>query len=327
MTQFRLLQTAGFLCAALGLFGASAAAQEDLDRAAAIVIGGGQPFGLYFPEAGAICHLYARTDGADRCLVDSFAGSVDALAALRTGRVDFALVQSDWQQHAVKGTSRFRANGPDKGLRSVFSLHGEALTLVARSDIGISVLDDLAGKNVDLGPKESYAAKFMEAVLKLEGLDRDELAEVSNLPTSVSMTRLCEGSIDAAAILSSHPNLHLIGALRRCDLKLIPLSGSAIDELLHAGRGLSEITIPAGTYRGQNSDVPTFGIRSTLVTRDTQPADVVSAIVTSTLDGLSWLRSRHPSLTPLDSRQMTVQGLAAPLHEGAARVYRERGLR
>ena len=103
----RVLRIVGVIGAALGLFSADVAAQEDIERAAAIVIGGGRPFGLYYPEAGAICHLFTRAEGADRCLVDSFENSVDALSALRDGHVDFALVQSDWQQHAVKGTSLF----------------------------------------------------------------------------------------------------------------------------------------------------------------------------------------------------------------------------
>ena len=89
----------------------------------------------------------------------------------------------------------------------------------------------------------------------------------------------------------------------------------------------SSINIPAGLYRGQGAEIRTFGLRATLVTRDIQPEDVVAKIAASTMDGLPWLRGRHPAFTPLDPKTMAVSGLSAPLHEGAAGVFREKGLR
>ncbi len=302
-------------------------AQDALDRASAIVVGGGQPFGLYYPAAGAVCYLYGRGGASGRCLVDTFADSGEALQALSDGRVDFAVVQSDWQQHAVKGTSRFRADGPDEGLRAVFSLHGEAVTLVARRESAIRSVTDLLDKQVDFGPEETYRNLFMDMILAAEGLDEEDLAGSSGLSLAAGLAKLCEGTLDAVSIVAAHPNGALAEAMARCDLELVPLTGPAIDKLLRAGRGLSAITIPAGLYRGQDQDVRTFGLRATLVTRDVQPKDVVGRIATSTMEGLSWLRGRHPAFTPLDPKTMAVSGLSAPLHDGAAEVFREKGLR
>jgi len=316
---------AGFALA-LSLF-TSGSAQDALDRASAVVVGGGQPFGLYFPAAGAVCYLYSRSSASGRCLVDTFADSGEALQALADGRVDFAVVQSDWQQHAVKGTSRFRADGPDEGLRAVFSLHGEAVTLVARRTAGIKTIADLRGKQVDLGPDETYRSLFMDMILAAEGMERDDLAGSSGLSLAAGLAKLCEGTLDAVSVVAAHPNGVLAEALARCDLEIVPLTGPAIDKLLRAGRGLSAITIPADLYRGQGREIRTFGLRATLVTRDTQPEDVVARIASSTMEGLSWLRGRHPAFTPLDPKTMAVSGLSAPLHDGAAGVYREKGLR
>jgi len=306
---------------------AAVPAQDALDRASAVVVGGGQPFGLYYPAAGAVCYLYSRAATSGRCLVDTFGDSGEALQALSEGRVDFAVVQSDWQQHAVKGTSRFRADGPDEGLRAVFSLHGEAVTLVVRRAAGIRSVTDLLEKQVDFGPDETYRSLFMDMILAAEGLDRDDLAGSSGLSLAAGLAKLCEGTLDAVSIVAAHPNGVLAEAMARCDLEIVPLTGPAIDKLLRAGRGLSAITIPAGLYRGQDREIRTFGLRATLVTRDAQPKDVVARIAASSMEGLSWLRGRHPAFAPLDPKTMAVSGLSAPLHDGAAEVYREKGLR
>lgn len=307
--------------------GAAVPAQDALDRASAIVVGGGQPFGLYYPAAGAVCYLYGRTGTTSRCLVDTYADSGEALQALSDGSVDFAVVQSDWQQHAVKGTSRFRADGPDQGLRAVFSLHGEAVTLVVRRAAGIRAVPDLMDKQVDFGPDETYRSLFMDMILAAEGLERDDLAGSSGLSLAAGLAKLCEGTLDAVSIVAAHANGAVAEAMARCDLEILALTGPAIDKLLRAGRGLSAITIPAGLYQGQDREVRTFGLRATLVTRDSQPKDVVARIATSTMEGLSWLRGRHPAFASLEPKTMAVSGLSAPLHEGAAEVYREKGLR
>ncbi len=306
---------------------ASAFAQDTLNRASAVVIGGGQPFGLYYPAAGAVCYLFSRGGGTGRCLVDTFADSGEALQALADGQVDFAVVQSDWQQHAVKGTSRFRADGPDEGLRAVFSLHGEAVTLVVRRDAGIRTVADLAGKQVDFGPEETYRSLFMEMILAAEGMDRDDLGSSSGLSLAAGLAKLCEGTLDAVSMVAAHPNGALAEAMARCDLAIVSMVGPSIDKLLRAGRGLSAITIPAGLYRGQGGEVRTFGLRATLVTRDTQPEDVVARVAATTMEGLPWLRGRHPAFTPLEPKTMAVSGLSAPLHNGAAGVFRDKGLR
>lgn len=306
---------------------AAASAQDSLDRASAVVVGGGQPFGLYYPAAGAVCYLYSRSGTSGRCLVDTFADSGEALQALADGRVDFAVVQSDWQQHAVKGTSRFRADGPDEGLRAVFSLHGEAVTLVARRPAGIRTVSDLRDKQVDLGPDETYRSLFMDMILTAEGMERDDLAGTSGLSLAAGLAKLCEGTLDAVSIVAAHPNGVLAEAMARCDLEIVPLTGPAIDKLLRAGRGLATISIPAGLYQSQDQEIRTFGLRATVVTRDTQPTDVVARVAAATMEGLSWLRGRHPAFAPLDPKTMAVSGLSAPLHDGAAAVYREKGLR
>src|SRR4051812_23706742 len=75
-----------------------------------VTIGTGAVTGLYYPAGGAICRLVNRNRAQHniRCAVEATDGSVFNLTALRGGEMEMAIVQSDWQYHAYKGTARFR---------------------------------------------------------------------------------------------------------------------------------------------------------------------------------------------------------------------------
>ena len=111
-------------------------------------------------------------------------GSVFNLAALRRGEMDMAIVQSDWQYHAYKGTARFRDEGPFKDLRSVFGLHGEPFTVVARADAGIGTFQDLKGKRVNIGPEGSGGRIMLDTVLKAFSWTVRDFALASELPAT-----------------------------------------------------------------------------------------------------------------------------------------------
>ena len=72
--------------------------------------------------------------------------------------------------------------------------------------------------------------------------------------------------------------------------------------------------------------MPTFGYRPVLVTRSDVPESLVYALVKSVFENLEQFKRLHPAFKTLDRTKMTTDSLAAPLHEGAARYYREAGL-
>eukprot|EP01026_Neomeris_dumetosa_P068146 TRINITY_DN6663_c0_g1_i7.p3 TRINITY_DN6663_c0_g1~~TRINITY_DN6663_c0_g1_i7.p3 ORF type:complete len:174 (-),score=21.81 TRINITY_DN6663_c0_g1_i7:11-532(-) len=139
-------------------FGAGSALAQD---GKFITIGTGGVTGVYYPTGGAICRLVnkGKKEHGIRCSVESTGGSVYNINTIREGELDMGVAQSDWQYHAYNGTSKFEDQGPFEGLRSVFSVHAEPMTIIARADADINSLDDLKGKRVNVGKKESKQKK------------------------------------------------------------------------------------------------------------------------------------------------------------------------
>lgn len=295
------------------------------DGAREVVIGAGAVSGAYFPAAGALCRALAAADPRIRCLVESNDNSSENIKKLSDGLLDMAIVQSDWLMHAARGTNLFHATGPDESLRAVMALHSESLTLMVRAGAAIAKPADLKGKRISIGPDFTYQRLLFEAMLRAWGLDRSDLALVMEITAAEQFAALCEGQIDAAAIVVAHPSPMLAEAIQRCGLKLVPVAGRQVDDLLEGRPELAVATIPGGIYAGAPDDIPTFGLRAVLATTANVEDQVIRQITEAVLGDLSEFSRQHPVLAGVEAAAMPRAGIAIPLHPGAQVAYRARG--
>lgn len=314
--------TGGVLALAVAVPGIAWAQQQF------ITIGTGGVTGVYYPTGGAICRLMNanRDEHGIRCSVESTGGSVYNLNTMRQGELDFGVVQSDWQYHAYHGTSRFEDQGPYEGLRAVFSVHPEPVTVVARADSGIRHFDDLKGKRVNVGNPGSGQRGTMEVIMEAKGWSMDDFALASELKSAEQAGALCDNKIDAFVFVVGHPSGSIEEATTTCDTRLVEVSGAAIDKLVRDNPYYSVATIPGGMYRNNPNDTKTFGVRATFVSSTRVSADAVYHLVEAVFENFDDFRSLHPAFQVLQKEQMVTQSLSAPLHEGAKRYYEEAGL-
>lgn len=292
-----------------------------------VVIGTGGVAAVYYPAGGAICRMVngSREAHGVRCLVESTGGSIDNIERLRSGDLQFGFAQSDWQYHAYRGTDRFSEKGAFEGLRAVFSLHPEPFTVVARADSGITHLDDLKGKRVNIGNKGSGQRATMEVVMEAKGWDHDDFADISELTSTDQSTALCDGTVDVIVMTVGHPSASMQHATTACQGIIVEVSGPAIDRLVAENPYYRHAVVPGGMYNNA-SDVPTFGVSATVVTSAAVPQEDVYNVVKAVIDDIDTFRTLHPALLRLKAEEMRSESLSVPLHDGAVRVYEEVGL-
>jgi TRAP transporter TAXI family solute receptor len=293
-----------------------------------ITIGTGGVTGVYYPTGGAICRLVnkGRKEHGIRCSVESTGGSVYNLNTIRAGELDMGVAQSDWQYHAYNGTSKFEEAGPNKELRAVFSVHPEPFTVVARKDSGIKTFDDLKGKRVNIGNPGSGQRGTMEVVMATKGWTNDDFTLVSELKAAEQSQALCDNKIDAMIYTVGHPNGSIKEATTSCDTVLVSVSGPEIDKLVADNAYYRKAVIPGGMYTGSPDDVSTFGVAATFVSSTNTPEGTVYQVVKAVFDNFDDFRKLHPAFGHLTKEEMTKDGLSAPLHDGAAKYYKEAGL-
>lgn len=291
-----------------------------------VTIGTGGVTGVYYPAGGAVCRLVnaRRDEHGLRCSVESTGGSVFNANALKRGDLELAIVQSDFQAYAYEGINGFDEPFPE--MRSLFSLHGEPVQLMARADAGITSLDSLKGKRVNIGNPGSGHRVMMELLMKHVGLTTSDFALTSELQSSEQAAALCDNRVDAAFWAAGVPNGSTQEAAATCKISIVPLQGEWLDTFLQQFTAYAPDVVKGGVYPGIDSDVPTFGARATVVTRADIPEETVYQIVKSVFDGLDDFKQLHPALANLDPKTMASGALTAPLHPGAERYYKEIGL-
>jgi len=293
-----------------------------------ITIGTGGVTGVYYPTGGAICRLVnkSRKEHGIRCSVESTGGSVYNINTIAAGELDMGVAQSDWQYHAYNGTSKFAEKGPFKELRAVFSIHPEPFTVIARADSGIKNFKDLKGKRVNIGNPGSGQRGTMEVLMAALGWTTDDFAAAFDLKAAEQSKALCDNKIDAMVYTVGHPNGSIKEATTSCDSVLVTVDGPEVEKLIADNPYYRVATIPGGMYRGNDADTTTFGVGATFVSSTNTPADTVYQVVKAVFENFETFTKLHPAFGNLKKEQMVKDGLSAPIHDGAAKYYKEAGL-
>jgi TRAP transporter TAXI family solute receptor len=318
--KFLFQTVAAAVAVSSALWAAPAGAQQKF-----ITIGTGGVTGVYYAVGGAICRLVNKDRAKNnlRCSVESTGGSGYNVNTIKAGELDFGMAQSDVQYQSYKGTAAFKEPFPE--MRSVFSVHPEPFTLVARKESNINSFTDLKGKRVNVGNPGSGTRSAMDELLVAMNMKTSDFSLASELKADEHGNALCDNKIDAFFYGVGHPSANIQDPTTACGAKLVPITGAGVDALVKKYPYYAYATIPGGMYSGNAQPTKTYGVLATLVTSSKVPADAVYIVTKAVFDNFDEFKKLHPAFAHLDPKAMIKDGLSAPLHEGAARYYREKG--
>ena len=283
--------------------------------------------GLTEPQSGKDCN------GADPCGVPGLVavaqtsnGSVANVRSVAAGELEAALVQADVATWAYQGKEIFRDEQRLSSLRAVASLYAESLHIVVRRNLGVRSVADLRGKRISLDEPGSGTLVESRVVLAAFGLAEADVHPEYVKPALAS-ARMLAGQLDGFMVVAGHPADSVVQLVERMAVDLVPIE-PRMAEAIRAGNPFFRAgAIPAGAYRGIG-EVPTLDVMAQLLVDAALDEDKAYA-VTRALWGERMqrlLRQGHPK-----GRQIVLaralDGLSIPLHPGAARYYREIGMR
>jgi uncharacterized protein len=292
-----------------------------------ITVGTGGVTGVYYAAGGAICRLVNkdRAKHGIRCSVESTGGSVFNVNTIKAGELDLGFAQSDVQYNAAKGQGNFKDAGAYGDLRAVFSVHPEPFTVLARKEANIKSFADFKGKRFNVGNPGSGTRASLEEMIAAMGLKLTDFALASELKADEHGPALCDGKIDGFFYGVGHPSANIQDPTTSCGAKLVPLTGPFVDKLVADKPYYAKANIPGGLYPNNPEGAQTYGVLATLVTSSKAPAESVYQVVKAVFDNFDEFKKLHPALANLKPENMVADGLSAPLHEGAAKYYKEKG--
>jgi TRAP transporter TAXI family solute receptor len=199
-------------------------------------------------------------------------------------------------------------------IRAIAVLHELPVHLLVSGKFNARTLADLRGRTFAL-----TTARLPEFVLKAAGIASDITRKVAPSPRQAAQL-VMDGVADAALITTYSPSDQIQEALRR-GARLLPIEGREIDAMLHEHRFVRHINIPASTYEEYSRPIHTVGLNTVYVCRRDLDEAVVYDLTKYLFDALPGLSRTFPALQLLDVEQAPATPI--PLHEGAARYYRE----
>lgn len=294
-----------------------------------VTIGTGGVTGVYYPTGGAISKIVNKKfdEYNLKVTVESTGGSVFNVNAIMAGDLEFGIVQSDRQAQAYNGEAEWADVGAQDKLRAVFSIHPESVTILAAEDAGINTIADLVGKTVNIGnPGSGNRGNAIDA-LENAGINWETDINAEGLKASEAAKMLQDNRIDAYFYTVGHPSGSFKEATAgRRKVKFVSIID--IDDLLAKYSYYARSEIPVEFYPNATNteNVPTYGVKATLCTSSDVSDDVVYAITKEVFENFEEFKSLHPAYSTLTKESM-LDGLSAPIHDGAMRYFKEAGLK
>ncbi len=291
-----------------------------------ITIGTGGVTGTYYPTGGAICRQVNKMKKVTkiRCSVESTGGSVYNINTIKNGELDFGIAQSDTVYQAAQGTGKF--NGKQvKKLKSVMAIYPELLALVSRKDANINSIMDVKDKRINLGNPGSGNEATALTLFAANHIKKSDLKFAGALKAAEMPDALRDNKIDGYFYMIGHPNANIKDATNSVDTRIVPLEGKAIDGLIKKYPYFAKAKISKGLYKGVDADVNTFGVKAVLVTSTDVSDKAVYTVVKAILENFDSFKKLHPAYNNI-TKESLLDGLSAPLHDGAKKYFKEAGL-
>jgi hypothetical protein len=291
-----------------------------------VTIASGWVVGVYYPLAGAISRIvYKAKDLNLRATVESSGASVANAQLIGSGDADFAILQNDIAYYAYTGETLPAFKGkPIKNMGGIFTIYPELVHLVATKASGIKSVKDLKGKKVVLGPTGSGTEINALQILEAHGLKEADLGKAERIDAAAAGDQLKDGRVDAGFFTVGMGSAVITDSFITGKMTLVPVEGAPASALIKQYPFYTSVKVPANTYKDQ-TEATTVAVMAMMAARSDLPEDLVYRFTKAIFDDLKQFHDAHSAAKNL-TLQTALDGMPIPLHPGAARFYKEKGV-
>ncbi len=283
--------------------------------------------GTYYPLGGMLAQMISNkvTIQGKKLSATAETGNASVANATLLSRagIESAFVAADILDAAYKGTKQFKGKNL-KNLRALGALYPETVQLVVRANAGVKEFADIKGKSVSSGSPGSGQWQLLGDLLAANGMDRKSISEDYS-SFSQSVEKIKDGNLDASLITAGSPTASVLELANYHDVIIVPLTGPAIKELQKVQPYYADTLLPANTYKGQPEAVKTIAVRAIWATHDKLDEETAYNVVKALYENTDTLAKVHVKGKEI-SLATALESVSIPLHPGAERFYREKGL-
>ena len=278
--------------------------------------------GSWYPLGGAIQGMASEGMGASIQVLPG--GGVANVQGVQNGDADLGFANSISTVDAIEGREPF--TGKADNVCNLATLYPQYFQIVVTADSGIETPEDFAGKRLATQPVGNTAEQVTRAVLETAGLSYEDMQAVDYVSYSDGVALMQDDNSDVFTLGTTIPASAIMDLANSSDIQLVELDQAFVDRMREEiNPGYTSITIPAGTYPGQDADVNAVGYATHLVARCDLEPEIVQGILTEMWENRQDLAVIASAMEGLTLEQMA-QDVGVPMHEGAKAFYEAQGV-
>ena len=308
---------AGLLGAGLALPLASGTARAQAPKLALMAAGQGSAF---LPYAQGIAKAVALAKAAELEPKES-KGSIENLDAVDASATTLGTAFLGSVHEAVNGTgfatSRKRAN-----VRALFPMYETAFMTAALKASGLTTFKSLDGKKVGCGPSGAPGEAYLRAAAEIAGIK----PIIIGGPPGAQGEDLLAGRLDAFWQGAVVPIPVFANAANTVECTVFGLDDAEIAGMRQRFPFMAELTVPAGTYRGQTAALKSVAAWNVIVAHKDLPVEQAYAITKAVLSSKDLVSLIGPAGGSTRAENAGVNKVV-PYHPGAAKALAELGVK
>ena len=275
--------------------------------------------GTYYPLGGALAELLNNNIKGMNASAQATGAAVANINMLKDGSVDLAFVQNDIAYYAENGTEMFKDNKVDT-IRGIAALYPETIQFVTTADTGITSVSQLKGKRVAVGASGSGTEANARQILAAYGITYDDI-EPQYLSFGEAVDALKDGNVDAGVVVAGFPTAAIQDLSANKSAVVLDIDAATAAKLKEQYPYYNAITIPAGTYPGQETDVNTICVKCILIGTDKLSDDMGGEIAKILYSNLDRMTAAH-AVGKYITKDTALEGMSIKMNAGAEKYLK-----
>lgn len=237
-------------------------------------------------------------------------------------KIELGMVTMGVALQGMQGTGAWTRGRKYEGIRALFPMYDTPMHCLALKKSGITSFRQLEGKTVGVGPKAGTPGTYFPLIFDALGMK----AQARHGQSAEMGNQLNDGIIDAFCFAAGIP----VPAFSELDaaqaVAFFTWSDEDIARIRKALPEFSETVIPKGLYRQQTADQKSVGLFNFAIGRKDLGDDVAYIVTKTVLENNAAMVKGHPAAKETVAAN-AVRNSFLPFHPGAARYYREKGIK
>lgn len=278
--------------------------------------------GVYYPLGAALSNIYGTKIEGARTQVQATKASVENLNLLQQGKGEIGFALGDSVKLAWEGDADAGFKAPLDKLRGIAAIYPNYIQIVAAKEAGIASLADMKGKSLSVGAAKSGTELNARAIFAAAGMSYEDLAKTEYLPFAESVELMKNRQLNATLQSAGLGVSSIKDLATSVEIQVVAVPEEVVTKL---GAPYIAATIPAGTYKGQDADVPTVAVVNFLITHSDVSDETAYQMTKQLFENLPEMEAAHNAASQI-KLENALTGMPVPLHPGAERYYKEKGL-